>query len=243
MICYDPFHVIKLAGDALDAVRRQVWQSARRFPDKTIANRYKGARWALLKNPGDLTEEQAETLAGLRKSGGALWRAYQLKETLPAVFAGDLESPAVMELLDRWCSRAQRPRLPEFVKCARTIRAHNAGITAAVDRELTNGRHERLNNKVRTMINRAYGFHSAQAAPALIMLACGPVKLELPYHIRTSTFMAIEPNFPPCIPGLAKKGQSLAHIGKGLINTTQVLQNRCPLNQAPGGGRAVEIRR
>jgi transposase len=93
VICYDPFHVIKLAGDALDAVRRQVWQSARRFPDKTIANKYKGARWALLKNPGDLTEEQAETLVGLRKSGGALWRAYQLKETLRAVFAGDLEFP------------------------------------------------------------------------------------------------------------------------------------------------------
>ena len=182
VICYDPFHVIKLAGDALDAVRRQVWQSARRFPDKTIANRYKGARWALLKNPGDLTEEQAETLAGLRKSGGALWRAYQLKETLPAVFAGDLESRVVMELLDRWCSRAQRSRIPEFVKCARTIRAHKDGITAAVDLELSNGRHEGLNNKIRTMINRSYGFHTAEAALALIMLACGPVKLKLPYH-------------------------------------------------------------
>ena len=34
----------------------------------------------------------------LRKSGGALWRAYQLKETLRAVFAGDLETPIVLEL-------------------------------------------------------------------------------------------------------------------------------------------------
>ena len=182
MICFDPFHVIKIAGDALDAVRRQVWQSARRYPDKNIAKKYKGARWALLKNPGDLTDEQTKTLAELRKSGGALWRAYQLKETLRAVFAGDLETPAVLELLDRWCSRAQRSRIPEFVKAARTIRNHKGGITAAIDRDLTNGRHEGLNNKIRTMINRAYGFHSAEAALALIMLACGPVKLELPYH-------------------------------------------------------------
>jgi len=182
VICFDPFHVIKIAGDALDAVRRQVWQSARRYPDKNIAKKYKGARWALLKNPGDLTDEQTKTLAGLRKSGGALWRAYQLKETLRAVFAGDLETPAVLELLDRWCSRAQRSRIPEFVKAARTIRNHKGGITAAIDRDLTNGRHEGLNNKIRTMINRAYGFHSAEAALALIMLACGPVKLELPYH-------------------------------------------------------------
>ena len=40
------------------AVRRQVWQSARRYPDETIAKKYKRARWALLKNPGDLTDEQ-----------------------------------------------------------------------------------------------------------------------------------------------------------------------------------------
>jgi transposase len=37
--------VVKLATDALDAVRRQVWQSARRYPDKKIAHKFKGARW------------------------------------------------------------------------------------------------------------------------------------------------------------------------------------------------------
>ena len=95
---------------------------------------------------------------------------------------GDLDHATVVELLDRWCSRAQRSRIPEFVKAARTIRTHRDGITAAVDRHLTNGRHEGRKNKVRTMINRAYGFHTAEAALALIMLACGPVKLELPYH-------------------------------------------------------------
>ena len=85
--------------------------------------------------------------------------------------------------MDRWCSRAQRSRIPEFVKASRTISAHRDGLTAAVTRNLSNGRHEGLNNKIRTMINRAYGFHSAEAALALIMLACRPVKLELPYHI------------------------------------------------------------
>jgi transposase len=182
VLCFDGFHVVKLATDALDTVRRQAWQSARRYPDKKIARKFKGARWALLKNPKDLTGKQAETLAALRKSGGALWRAYQLKEALRAVFAGDLQASEVLELLDRWCSRAQRSRIPEFVKAARTIRKHMAGITAAVDRGMSNGRHEGLNNKIRTMINRAYGFHSAEAALALILLACGPVTLELPYH-------------------------------------------------------------
>jgi transposase len=185
-ICFDAFHVVKLATDALDTVRRQVWQSARRLRDKTIAKTYKGARWALLKNPDDLNADQTGTLREIKKSGGALWRAYRLKETLRAVFAGDLDTATTDTLLDRWCSKAQRSRIPEFIKTARTIRKHRDGITAAIDRGMSNGRHEGLNNKVRLIIRRAYGFHTAQAALATIMLACGPVNLQLPYHTPTT---------------------------------------------------------
>jgi transposase len=39
VICFDPIHVIKLVTDAPDSVRRQVWQSARRNPNKAIAKR------------------------------------------------------------------------------------------------------------------------------------------------------------------------------------------------------------
>jgi transposase len=184
VICFDPFHVIKLVTDALDTVRRQVWQTARTLPDQRIAKAFKGARWALLKNPADLTDEQAATLREMKRTGGILWRAYLLKESLREVFAGDLDPATVGQLLDRWCSRAQRCRIPEFVKAARTIRKHRAGIDAAIDRALSNGRHEGLNTKVRLLIRRAYGFHSAEAALALVMLACGPVELELPYHTR-----------------------------------------------------------
>lgn len=182
VICFDPFHVVKLVTDALEALRRQVWQAARALPDKRIAKTFKGARWALLKNPGDLTETQAATLQEMKRSGGILWRAYQLKEALREVFAGDLDAATVGHLLDRWCSRAQRSRIPELVKAARTIRKHRAGIDAAISRQLSNGRHEGLNNKVRLIIRRAYGFHTPEAALALVHLACGPVTLELPYH-------------------------------------------------------------
>jgi transposase len=181
-ICFDPFHVVKLATDALEAVRRQVWQSARKLRDQSIAKKFKGARWALLKNPLDLTEDQSGTLREIKRSGGALWRAYQLKESLRAVFAGDLDPTDTSVMVDRWCSKAQRSRIPEFVKTARTIRKHRDGIDAAIDRGLSNGRQEGLNNKVRLIIRRAYGFHSAEAALATVMLACGPVTLKLPYH-------------------------------------------------------------
>ena len=56
VICADPFHVVKLVGDALDEVRRDLWQQLRRLPDDRWAKDFKGARWALLKNPDDLTD-------------------------------------------------------------------------------------------------------------------------------------------------------------------------------------------
>lgn len=89
-----------------------------------------------------------------------MFAVYQLKESLRAVFAGDLDTDTTNTLLDRWCSKAQRSRIPEFVKAARTIRKHRDGITAAIDRGLSNGRQEGLNNKVQLIIRRLR-LHSA----------------------------------------------------------------------------------
>lgn len=184
VICYDPFHVVKIGTDALEKVRREIWQQLRALPDPAFAKKFKGARWALLKNPEDLTDRQAATLAAVKRHGGALWRAYQRKEELRAVFAGDLTTDDVGELVDRWCARAQRSRLEPFVKAARTIRAHRDGILAAIRLGLSNGRLEGLNNRIRLIMRRAFGFHSAQAALALVMLSCGPVHLTLPWEPR-----------------------------------------------------------
>jgi transposase len=181
VICYDPFHVVALATKALDTVRRATWQEMRRV-DKDLARKFKGARWCLLKNPTDLSEDQAATLRKLRRQGGALWRAYSLKEALRAVFAGDLDAAEVGELLDRFCAKASRSGLKPFVTLARTIRKHRDGILAAIRLGVNNARHEGLNGRVRLITKRAYGFHSAKAALALIMLTLGPVTHVLPHE-------------------------------------------------------------
>ncbi|MGH9122443.1 MAG: ISL3 family transposase, partial [Acidimicrobiales bacterium] len=181
VICYDPFHVVALATKALDQVRRAVWNDMRRL-DAAAAKRFKGARWCLLKNPENLDDDQAATLRRLRRRGGDLWRAYSLKEALRAVFAGDLDEDEVAYLLDRFCSRASRSGLKPFVTLSKTIRKHRSGILAAVRLGVNNARHEALNRRVRMVVNRAYGFHSAEAAIALIMLTVGPVNHVLPHE-------------------------------------------------------------
>jgi transposase len=181
VICFDPFHVVQAATQALEKVRRAVWQDLRKL-DQEAAKRFKGARWVLLKNPGDLSDDQAATLRKLKRRGGDLWRAYVLKEALRAIFAGDLDPDEVAHLLDRFCSRAQRSRLKPFVTLAKTIRKRREGILAAVRLSVNNARHEGLNRRVRLIVNRAYGFHSAGAALALIMVTLGPIEHVLPHE-------------------------------------------------------------
>ena len=140
------------------------------------------ARWALLKRQDNLTDAQAATLRQLRRRGGDVWRAYTLKEAFRAIFDGDLHADAVTELIDRWISKASRSRLAPFIKVAKTIRKFRDGILTAIRTGINNGRVEGLNAHVRLIIARARGFHTAEAALALVMLACGPINLKLPYE-------------------------------------------------------------
>lgn len=150
--------------------------------DEAAARAFKGARWVLLKNPTDLSDDQAVTLRKLRRRGGLLWRAYGLKEALREVFADDLTEAEVRMLLERFCSKASRSGIKAFVTVAKTIRQHLEGILAAVRLGVNNARHEGLNRRVRLIVNRAYGFHSSKAALALVMLTLGPIEHVLPHE-------------------------------------------------------------
>jgi transposase len=184
IIAIDPFHVAKAGSDALDEVRRTYWNELRQSGDQQAARRFKDARWSLLKRPENLTDPQAATLGRLRAAGGEVWRGYTLKEALRAIFAPGLTIDDVALLIDRFISRARRSRLEPFVRLAATITKHRDGILAAVRLGVSNARAEALNNKVRLITRRAYGFHSPHAALALIMLSCGPITLRVPHELH-----------------------------------------------------------
>ena len=82
--------------------------------------------------------------------------------------------------LDAWLAWATRSRLIPFVKLARTIRRHHAGILAAIRLGLSNGRLEGLNSRIRLISHRSFGFHSAPPLIALIYLCCAGIAIDLP---------------------------------------------------------------
>jgi transposase len=182
-LCLDPFHIVALASDALDEVRREVWNEARRAGNTSGARWLKGARWTLWKRPERLTERQQAKLASIAAVNRRLYRAYLLKEQLRVVFR-EPDTAAAIALLDAWLSWARRCRIPSFVKLAKTISAQRAGIVASLTHRLSNARTEAVNTTLRLICRRAYGFHSAEALIALAMLAVGGLRPPLPGRAR-----------------------------------------------------------
>jgi transposase len=176
--CVDPFHIVMLATDALDEVRREVWNEARKAGELAVAKDLKGARYALWKNPENLTDRQAAKLSSIQKTNARLYRAYLLKEQLRQIYR--LPAEAATRLLDEWIAWARRCRLPSFVKLARTITAQRAGIVAAIEHGLSNARVEAINTPIRMITRRAYGFHSPGALIALAMLSLAGLCPPLP---------------------------------------------------------------
>jgi transposase len=177
-VCYDPFHLIKLSTDALDEIRREVWNDARRQGQTQLARELKGARFALWKNAGNLTERQALKLARVQALNQRLYRAYLLSQQLREIYRVPLEQ--AIALLDAWLRWARRCRLAPFIKLARTITEQRAGIEAAIQNGLSNARVEQVNTQLRLITRRAFGFHSPHAAIALAMLALGGLCPPLP---------------------------------------------------------------
>jgi transposase len=194
--CVDPFHVVKLANEAIDKVRRGHWSTERRTnpaqkrgpgrPRKDApalsrdpARWIKHTRWALVKDPDALKPSQLAVLDELRRRRSVLYRCWQLKEGIRDLYRLRKPSDAAVHL-DWWLAWACRCRIPTFVTLSKTIRANRERILAAIELGLSNSKLEGLNSKIRLINHRGYGHHSAAALIAMIYLCCGGITIELP---------------------------------------------------------------
>jgi len=191
----DPFHIVQWATNALDDVRRRIWNEARKAQGKEagyrrgrprkdearppdVAARIKGSRYALLKNPEGLTASQQAKLGMVAAQSSELYRAYVLKERLRLLLKMDAGSAEAE--LGSWLSSACRCRIPELVGLSRKIRRHRKRIIDTVASGLSNARVEAINNKIKVTIRMGYGFRNIDNLIALIMLRCSKLSVMLP---------------------------------------------------------------
>lgn len=175
----DPFHTVQWATDALDEVRRAVWNAERGGKGRATrgSKSLKKARFALWKNPEDLSPGQRAQLAFIARAHPILHRAYLLKEGLRVALK---QGENIAEALWDWVTWARRCRLEPFVKLQRAIVRHWDAIVAAAEHGLSNGLVESMNTKIRLITRMAFGFKDPEALIALAMLSLGGHRPHLP---------------------------------------------------------------
>jgi transposase len=157
----DRFHITQHLNQAVDQVRRA--ESAR-LRGRPTAQKLKHMRWKLLRRGSRVRGRAKQKLWGLLRSKLATGRAWMLKETFEPFWRYRSVSWA-RAFLDVWTERALRSRLEPMAKVARMLRTHHELLLNwfRAKGEVSSGAVEGLNNKIRVVTRRSYGFRTYDA--------------------------------------------------------------------------------
>src|SRR5271166_1135546 len=169
-IVFDKFHVMVLAGEALDKVRLQLQREGAEL---------KGAMWSLRGNAWNLTQNRQAQRKDLCRQYTQLGRAMSLPETLQAIYAGSDRQLAEAEL-QWWCGWAARSRLGPFRHLAQTVRQYMDGILAYFDTKLTSGAIEAVNGIIQLAKRMARGFKNFVYFRTVAYHRAGQLNLDVP---------------------------------------------------------------
>jgi transposase len=178
----DRFHVMQKFGKALDEIRAEEVKRLKRDGYEPVLKR---SRWCFLKRPENLTEKQTVKLSELLKYNLRTVRAYLLREDFQRLW--EYRSAAwAGKFLDEWTGRVMRSRLEPMKRVARTIRSHRGLILNwfRARGEVSSGAVEGLNNKVKLVTRKSYGFRSPDVAKLALLHNLG----RLPEPKRTHRF-------------------------------------------------------
>jgi transposase len=169
-VTFDKFHLIKIIGEALDKTRRE---------ERADRPELKGQRYALLRNPETMNDEQLRFASDLllRKTQLKTARAFHLK----LVFQDFYHQPRkhAETYLKKWCNWAARSRVPAMVDAARTIKTHWNGVLRWFTSKITNGLLEGINSLIQAAKAKARGYRTSRNLIAMVYLIAGKLELNV----------------------------------------------------------------
>jgi transposase len=171
-ILFDRFHIVKHLNEAVEEVRRS---EMRRLSLKERVV-FKRSRWLLLKNPWNLNPGQKERLSTLVRWNVPIVRAYYLKESFQ-LFWDYKQCKRAETHLQKWMTSAMRSRLDPFKRFVRMLRSHLDGVLPWTRIRLSNAAVEGMNNKIKSISHRSFGFRTATNFIAAIYHCCARLPL------------------------------------------------------------------
>lgn len=182
-IVFDRFHVKKYVNEAVEEVRKAAQADADKDDRKFIFNQ----RWLLLKSePEEHDKWRLDSLFELNKD---LALAYQLKDQFDAIFALEERAEAERQM-NSYISYCRRSRLASFNKLARRLAAWKPHLLNYFDHPITNGMVEGMNNVVKRVLYRGFGYRNMNYFFGKVRVATGdiPTMAELGVTIAENTY-------------------------------------------------------
>lgn len=171
-VVFDRFHLTQHLNRAVDEVRRQTWRQL----EGREKVEFKRTRFLWLTNPDNLHRDERARLSTLLRLNSPIVKGYLLKEDLRRFW--DYRSTRWAEAhLRQWLWRAAHSRLAPFQKFARMLRTHLDGVLAWTKIRVTNGALEGMNNKIKAISHRAFGYRTSWAYIANIYHSCAALPL------------------------------------------------------------------
>lgn len=174
-ICFDPFHLVSWANQALDSV----FQRVDRRSSELTGRDWRTARYALRAGAERLGDRHHQLLAVIERDRYELFQAWELKEEFRALFQ-TVEPDDAAHYLRDWIDACIATRLTAMVALAGKVERHFDGIVNTVRLGFSNSRLEGINAKIRLINRRGYGHPNWQNLAAMIHLCLGGITVPLP---------------------------------------------------------------
>jgi transposase len=169
-IVVDRFHVMKNLNHCLTAVRREIQRNA----SNEVKEQLKGSRWVLVKNQENLNEKQRAKLENLYLASPELKACHQLKEQFRKIFETVKDREKARAALIRWIDRVEKMNITAFQSFLVTLKNWFDLILNYFIERWTNAFAEGVNNKIKLIKRRAFGFTNFDHFRLRILVECAP---------------------------------------------------------------------
>ena len=143
------------------------------------ADEIKGSACALRKNPENLTEKQKLRLEIIAATNNRVYRAYMMKEELRLLLKMEKADEAAAAL-KKWRWWASHSRIKAFKDLSAKIKRNEKYILLTIKLGMSNARIESINNKIKVIIRRSYGFRNVENMLSMVYLVCSNLMIPIP---------------------------------------------------------------
>ncbi len=167
IVTLDRFHVAKLLGDHVDKERKKMTDQLKKEykDDEETLNNIKGTMWPFRhhkKDVSDVSDEDQAHLDSLFEMSPLLKECYDLRESLYNIFETELSLKDAEKKIDEWIESAEKYKKTSnpFTSFIKTYKTYKCNILNYFRSRSSNGPVEGLNNKIKVIKRRGFGFRN-----------------------------------------------------------------------------------